>query len=54
MELKRQKMVEKCYSPLFWRSPKDDIMDAIDFDEALGNYINNENDHEMDIDIGPC
>ena len=54
MDPKRKKMVEKCYSRLFGRSLKEDVMDAIDFDEALGDYINDENDSEMDIDIGAC
>ena len=50
MDPKRKKMVEKCYSRLFGRSLKEDVMDAIDFDDALGEYIN---EQEMDIDTGP-
>ena len=45
-------MVEKCYSRLFGRSLNEDVMDGIDFDEALGEYIN-EQEMDIDIDTGP-
>lgn len=51
MDPKRKKMVEKCYFLLFGRSLNEDVMDAIGFDEALGQNIN---EHEIDIDSGPC
>ena len=44
----------KLLLPPFWFFIKKDIMYDIDFDKVLGDYINDENDSEMDIGAGPC